>query len=76
MRLSEYLDQTGENESEFSRRSGVSQQTVNRLCRGRGGPRGGTALKIERATDGLVSLEDLVEAEPDEPDTRVGESAA
>jgi len=64
MRLSEYLARAGENESEFSRRSGVPQQTVNRLCRGEGGPRGGTALKIERATGGLVKLKDLVEVEP------------
>jgi predicted transcriptional regulator len=59
MRLSDYLDRTGETQLAFAKRSGVPQSTVSLICKG-GGARAETAIKIIEATGGLVKLEDLV----------------
>lgn len=77
MRLTEYLERTGETQVAFAKRSGVPQSTVNLLCRG-GGARAETAIKIIDATGGLVKLEDLT-AEKDgatDGDETAGASAA
>lgn len=58
MRLTEYLERTGETQLAFAKRSGVPQSTVSLICKG-GGTRVETALKIIEATSGLVKLEDL-----------------
>ncbi len=58
MRLSEYLDRTGESQAAFARRAVLPQSTVNLICLG-GGTRVETAIKIIEATGGMVQLEDL-----------------
>ena len=77
MRLADYLEAKAESESEFARRAGIPQQTVNRVCHGEAIPRGDTMLKIVTATrekpapdGGTVRFEDLI------PEAATGESAA
>ena len=70
MKLSAYLQATGESDAAFARRSGVPQTTVSRVRRG-GIPRGDTLAQIIRATrdeptaeGGTVTLDDLAPREP------------
>ena len=65
MRLTEYLQESGESQAGFARRAGLPQTTVNVICQGRG-IHVNTAIKIIRATGGAVSLEDLSPTEDDE----------
>ena len=58
MRLPEYLKSNGESQSAFAKRAGVPQSTINLICNGRG-TTVDTAVKIVRATGGLVPYEDL-----------------
>lgn len=58
MRLSEYLQSRDESQSAFAKRAGIPQSTVNLICNG-SGTRTETAIKIVRATGGLVSFGDL-----------------
>lgn len=58
MKLNRYLKCRRESQKAFARRSGVPQQTINRLCL-RGGASALNALKIVKATKGRVRLEDL-----------------
>ncbi len=58
MRLARYLKQCGESQAGFARRAGIPQTTINVICQGKG-VHVDTAIKIIRATGGLVSLEDL-----------------
>lgn len=58
VRLSDYLESRGESQAAFARRSGIPQSTINLICNGKG-TRVETAIKIIRATGGLVALEDL-----------------
>lgn len=56
MRLCEYLEKTGESQSEFAKRSGVPQSVVNRVCLG-GDARGRNWALISKATSGKVTAE-------------------
>lgn len=58
MRLAAYLADCGESQAGFSRRAGIPQSTINVICQGNG-THVETAIKIIKATGGLVSLEDL-----------------
>lgn len=64
MRLAEYLERTGESQTVFARRSGLTQANVSRIVLG-GGAGLQTARKILDATGGLVTLDDLAPAEPE-----------
>lgn len=68
MRLTEYLERTGEKQARFAKRAGLKQSTVNDICRGRGGVRADTAVKIIEATGEMVKLEDLLPPPPAEPE--------
>ena len=66
VKLSEYLVARGESESEFARRAGLTQRTVNRVCSGQG-CNAATARDIIKASHskptpmgGTVSLDDLI----------------
>lgn len=59
MRLCKYLEQVGESQAEFAKRSGVGQATLSRIIAG-GGTRLSTAMKISVATGGRVRLLDLL----------------
>jgi hypothetical protein len=52
--------------AELARRAGLPASTVRSIKIG-GGTRIQTGLRIERATDGLVRLEDLVAVPSDDP---------
>jgi DNA-binding transcriptional regulator YdaS (Cro superfamily) len=58
MRLSDYLAEQEESQSAFARRAGISQQVVASILSG-AGCHNDTAVKIVRATGGLVTHEDL-----------------
>lgn len=62
MKLVEYLKQQGESQYAFARRAGIPQQTISVIARGRG-MHVSTAIKIIRASGGLVGLSDLVPKE-------------
>ena len=63
MKLNEYLERTTEPLSVFSTRADVAESTL-RYILGGGGTRTETAIKIRKATGGLVDYPDLVPAEP------------
>ncbi len=64
MKLREYLAERQESAYAFSRRSGLPQVTVHRYVNGAGASlRNG--LIVHEATDGLVTLEDLLPAQVD-----------
>lgn len=48
--LMTYLERAEESERSFSRRSGVGQRTINRICRGESGCNLLTALMIREAS--------------------------
>ena len=52
--LSEYLTASGLTQEKFSRRVGVSQETISKLCTGAQGPSLRLAAAIERETQGAV----------------------
>jgi len=54
MRLEQYLDQRGESQNGFAKRSGVPQSIVNRICLG-GDAYGRNWALIQLATRGRVS---------------------
>jgi len=60
MELSAYLKWADENMLEFSKRSGVSYGTVWRIINKKTTPRPNLALEIEKATNGLVTANELV----------------
>ncbi len=62
MELVGYLEQQGESQAAFARRAGIPQSTLHLICQGKG-MRVETAIKIIRATGGLVSLGDLADLE-------------
>ena len=64
MKLRTYLDQEGVTAMAFARRMGVAQSTVVRWLDGSIMPRLPMARCISAATNGLVSMEDLVTSEP------------
>lgn len=66
MRLRDYLGQRGETQEDFADRSGISQQTVSKVCNG-SACRIDTARRIIQASrqdpapcGGTVTYEDLV----------------
>jgi transcriptional regulator with XRE-family HTH domain len=54
--LSAYLLDNGESQTEFAARVAVTQATVSRLCRGAMRPSLNLALRMERATEGMVPV--------------------
>lgn len=57
--LAEYLDETGETQSEFGHRAGVRQQVVSRWAAGLAIPRPHFMRMIERVTAGRVCAADF-----------------
>jgi DNA-binding transcriptional regulator YdaS (Cro superfamily) len=64
VRLVDYLAARAESQNRFAKRAGIPQSTINLICQG-GGTTAATALRIIRATNGNVKLEDLTSGEPD-----------
>ena len=64
--LPSYLQRHGITQDEFARRAGLSQGTVSKLCAGTVGISLANAAKIERITDGEVSISVWL------PDTEAG----
>lgn len=60
MKLSQYMRLYAITEHELARRAGVSQPAINRLRNGRGNWTVGLLYRVSEATDGDVSLADLV----------------
>ena len=60
MDLSEYLESKQESESQFARRAGIPQQTLNRIARGSCIPLADAVYLIQVATAGLVRVEDIL----------------
>lgn len=60
MTLSEYLIAHDERPSAFAVRARVAPSTIGRILRGEREPGLAVAVRISRATDGLVSPEDLL----------------
>lgn len=60
MQLAEYLFRKKIKQTEFARRVGVSRVHLGEILRGRRRPSIGLAKKIEQATDGDVSKEELL----------------
>lgn len=59
MKLREYLEQiSGETQAVFAKRAGLSQSAVAFICQDRG-THTSSAVKVVKATDGLVSFEEL-----------------
>ena len=56
MNLATYLDQTDTTQADFAEAVGISQGAVSKLC-AFGQPSLKTAMRIEKATRGLVPLE-------------------
>ena len=75
MRLAEYLDRTGESQSAFARRAGLTQANVSRIVLG-GGAGLETAEKIIESTAGMVKLEDLRPMPKEEPEAEEASRAA
>lgn len=69
MTLDEYMKQPGATEAVFAKKIGVSIPTVNRIRRGLQVPSPATARAIVKATEGLVSMNELygVIAEDERP---------
>ncbi len=59
MRLSDYLEKTGEKPTQFARRAGLSHSTVLRLMSGDRDPGGKSVREILKATGGKVTAADL-----------------
>ena len=55
--LRAFLLESNETQAEFAERIGVSQGTVSKLCKGLISPSLPLALKIQRVTDGKVTVE-------------------
>jgi len=55
MKLAQYLQQNGISQSDFAREVGVKQATISRLCGGRPHISVDLAVRIHKATGGLVS---------------------
>jgi transcriptional regulator with XRE-family HTH domain len=61
MKLSEYLDQPGASMAHFARRVGVSKSMISRICAGKRIPSARVAYLIVNATEGLVTIDELLE---------------
>ena len=61
MRLSDYLAGKGEKPYGFAKRAGIPIRTMYDIIDG-GGSRAETALRIVEASNGQVTLKDIVEA--------------
>lgn len=72
MRLTQFMRLYGLTEKEMADLAGVSQPTINRLRNGVGGWSSGLLLKVSKATNGEVSVADLVAnfAPPETPRPR------
>jgi plasmid maintenance system antidote protein VapI len=64
MKLTDYLEETGEKQTEFAARVGTTDATVSRLVAGNLRPGLDLALRIERATDGKVPPREWEPIEP------------
>jgi DNA-binding XRE family transcriptional regulator len=62
MKLEQYLKTAGLTDEQFSSIVGVSRPTITRIRNGSHMPSVKTALAISRASDGQVSLDDLLGA--------------
>jgi hypothetical protein len=65
MRLAEYLDTFDQSRNGLAKRAGIQRDTIERLLEGHG-CRLVAAHALVKATDGLVSYEDLLPPESDE----------
>ena len=61
MKLSEYLDESGETISQFADRLGISHEAVRRYLKGDRRPEWPILAKIAEATEGGVTADDFVE---------------
>mgnify|MGYP000468095846 CR=1 FL=1 len=59
MKLKDYFDQTGETYSALGQRVEASSQNIGRIVRGLRQASPALALRIERATDGAVTRQEL-----------------
>ena len=59
MKLTEYLDQPNQTATALAAKVGCEVSTITRLARGERSPSIDLALKIERATNGDVTISDL-----------------
>ena len=59
MMLGAYLERTGETMKDFAQRSGVPISTISKICQEDGGTRTATAVRVFKATGGMVRYEDL-----------------
>jgi len=64
MRLSNYLELTGTSDEDFGKRINRNRSTVSRLRRGLIQPDWNTAELILRETEGAVTPNDFVRADP------------
>lgn len=62
MRLGQYLEQTGQTQQAFASKVGLTQGRISQIVRG-GTNDAKTARSIERATDGAVTLAELIPAD-------------
>ena len=60
MKLSEYLDRQQINIAQFARMAKIPQPTLWRIARGKVSPRPLNALRIEQATNGEVTRDELL----------------
>lgn len=75
MRLGKYLEQTGQTQQAFAQKVGLTQGRISQIIRG-GTNDATTARAIERATDGAVTIAELIPPEPVAMCPRCGEETA
>lgn len=62
MQLTTYLEKKGLTPTDFAKQIGVHRSSVVRFCAGTRRPNLATAARIEKATGGKVTTDDLLEA--------------
>jgi len=64
MLIKEYLEERGMSTAEFSRRVGITPQTMYNFMRGKCEPRLSTAMRIVELGEGKIKYEDLIPPVP------------
>lgn len=67
MKLTEYLDQPNQTATALAAKVGCEVSTITRLARGERSPSIDLALRIERATNGDVTISDLALVSASDP---------
>ena len=67
MKLAEYLDQPNQTATALAAKVGCEVSTITRLAKGERSPSINLALRIERATSGIVTISELAPVSASNP---------